>query len=39
MIGFEDAPNTYEYDKYFKILPSIHNWSNDPKRIKNGNSS
>ena len=36
MIGFEDAPNTYEYDKYFKILPSIHDWSKDPKRIKDG---
>jgi UDP-N-acetylglucosamine 4,6-dehydratase len=36
MIGFEDAPNTYEYDSYFKILPTIHNWSQDPERIKNG---
>lgn len=36
MIGFEDAPSTYEYDNYYKILPTIHNWSNDPLRIKNG---
>ena len=36
MIGFEDAPHTYEYDKHYKILPAIHNWSSDPSRIKNG---
>jgi UDP-N-acetylglucosamine 4,6-dehydratase len=36
MIGFEDAPNTYEYDAYYKILPTIHNWSKDPARIKDG---
>ena len=36
MIGFEDAPYTYEYDGYYKILPPIHEWSNDPERIKNG---
>ena len=36
MIGFEDAPHTYEYDEHYKILPAIHNWSNDPSRIKNG---
>ena len=36
MIGFEDAPHTYEYDKYYKILPAIHNWSQDQNRIKNG---
>mgnify|MGYP000868785204 FL=1 len=35
-IGFEDAPYTYEYDKYYKILPAIHNWSIDPKRVKKG---
>lgn len=37
MIGPEDAPYTYEYDNYYKILPSIHSWSNDPVRISNGN--
>lgn len=36
MIGFEDAPHTYEYDEHYKILPAIHNWSKDPDRIKNG---
>jgi UDP-N-acetylglucosamine 4,6-dehydratase len=36
MIGFEDAPNTFEYEDYYKILPTIHNWSKDPQRIKNG---
>ena len=36
MIGPEDAPHTYEYDDYFKIIPAIHNWSADPARIKNG---
>ena len=33
MIGVEDAPYTYEYDDYFKILPAIHGWSKDKKRI------
>ena len=36
MIGFEDAPHTFEYDSFYKILPAIHNWSNDLNRIKNG---
>lgn len=36
MIGSEDAPFTYAYDNHYKILPAIHNWSNDPKRINNG---
>lgn len=36
MIGTEDAPYTYEYTEHFKILPAIHNWSDDPFRIKNG---
>lgn len=36
MIGPEDAFNTFEYDEYFKILPSIHGWNLDPKRIANG---
>ena len=33
MIGQEDALYTYEYHDYYKILPSINNWSNDQKRI------
>jgi UDP-N-acetylglucosamine 4,6-dehydratase (inverting) len=36
MIGPEDALYTYEYDSFFKILPSINNWSQDPARIGNG---
>lgn len=36
MIGQEDALYTYEYKEHFKILPAIHNWSNDPFRIKDG---
>ncbi len=36
MIGPEDAYYTYEYLDFFKILPSINNWSNDPERIGNG---
>jgi FlaA1/EpsC-like NDP-sugar epimerase len=36
MIGVEDAPHTFEYDTYYKILPAIHSWSSDPLRIKEG---
>jgi hypothetical protein len=36
MIGLEDAPQTYEYEHHFKILPMIHQWSVDPSRIKAG---
>lgn len=36
MIGIEDAPHTFEYDGYYKILPAIHRWSDDPARIDNG---
>lgn len=36
MIGTEDAPYTYEYPGYYKILPAIHNWASDPFRIKDG---
>jgi len=36
MIGFEDAPHTFEYDTYYKILPAINFWSSDPLRIKDG---
>ena len=36
MIGPEDAPHTYEYPEYFKILPAIHDWSHDPLRINDG---
>ena len=36
MIGIDDAPHTYEYSDYFKILPSIHNWDKDIGRVKGG---
>jgi FlaA1/EpsC-like NDP-sugar epimerase len=36
MIGIEDAPHTFEYDSYYKILPAIHSWSTDPLRISGG---
>ena len=36
MIGLEDAPSTFEYDGYYKILPVINNWSDDVTRIKDG---
>jgi UDP-N-acetylglucosamine 4,6-dehydratase len=38
MIGTEDALYTYEYPEHFKILPAIHNWNDDPYRIKDGKS-
>ena len=33
MIGPDDAHYTYEYEKYYKILPSINHWADDPNRI------
>lgn len=36
MIGFEDAPFTYEYENHFKILPAINNWGSSSERIKDG---
>ena len=36
MIGIEDAPHTYDYAGYYKILPAIHQWSDDPARISGG---
>lgn len=36
MIGEEDSPTTFEYADHFKILPAIHNWSADAKRVKDG---
>jgi len=36
MIGYEDALHTYEYPEHYKILPAIHNWSTDHRRIKCG---
>jgi len=36
MIALEDAPHTYEYPEFYKVLPAIHNWSQDPERINGG---
>jgi len=36
MIGSEDAPNTYAYDEYFKILPTINTWSPATDMVKGG---
>ena len=36
MIGAEDAASTYSYPGYYKILPVINGWGNDPARIKDG---
>tara|TARA_X000000368_G_scaffold418824_1_gene420192 strand:+ start:995 stop:1975 length:981 start_codon:yes stop_codon:yes gene_type:complete len=36
MIGLEDAPTTYSYNDYYKILPAINEWAVDSKRIKDG---
>ena len=36
MISPEDAYYTYEYQDHFKILPAIHSWHEDFKRIKDG---
>jgi FlaA1/EpsC-like NDP-sugar epimerase len=36
MIGLEDAPHTFEYENFYKILPAIHGWASDPERIGDG---
>jgi len=36
MISEEDALYTYEYPEFYKILPAIHGWCNDPARINGG---
>lgn len=36
MIGSEDSYFTYEYSKYYKILPQIHEWGKDISRINKG---
>lgn len=36
MISAEDSYYTYEYDKYFKILPSIHSWTQRAAAIHGG---
>lgn len=36
MIGIEDAPFTFEYKDYYKVLPQINDWYKDPQRRKDG---
>jgi UDP-N-acetylglucosamine 4,6-dehydratase/5-epimerase len=36
MVTPEDSRSTFEYEKHFKILPSINNWNQSKERIKNG---
>ena len=36
MISEEDAMNSYEYNWYYKILPTLNQWHRDPERIKDG---
>lgn len=36
MISAEDSLTTYSYSEYFKILPVINDWAEDPARIKDG---
>lgn len=36
MISAEDSYSTYEYRDYYKVLPAIHHWAEDPERIKDG---
>ena len=36
MIGEDDARSTFEYDRYFKILPMIYDWNHCPHRIAGG---
>jgi UDP-N-acetylglucosamine 4,6-dehydratase len=35
MISAEDAPHTFEYDTYYKVMPAINSWGND-NRVKTG---
>jgi len=36
MIGLEDSTSTYEYDSYFKILPTINTWQPTADLVKGG---
>jgi len=36
MISSEDAMCSYEYDWYYKILPTLNQWDRDLSRIKDG---
>jgi len=34
MVSEEDSFGTYEYELYYKILPTLKRWHQDPDRIK-----
>ena len=36
MISEEDSMSTYEFDWYYKILPTVNQWHLDKNRIKDG---
>ena len=36
MISQDDSFNTYEYENYYKILPTLNLWNKDPDRVKDG---
>lgn len=36
MISAEDSLSTYEYPDYYKILPALNSWCEDPRRIADG---
>jgi UDP-N-acetylglucosamine 4,6-dehydratase/5-epimerase len=36
MISVEDSYSTYDFGRYFKILPGINEWADDPARIQDG---
>ncbi len=36
MISSEDSFTTYEYPAYYKVLPALNAWCDDPERIKDG---
>jgi UDP-N-acetylglucosamine 4,6-dehydratase/5-epimerase len=36
MVSEEDSMTTYEYDWYYKILPTLNEWHLDKRRIKDG---
>ena len=36
MIGEEDSEFTYEYKDFYKIIPAIHSWKFDQKKLKGG---
>ncbi len=36
MITKDDAPQTFEYQNYFKILSALHDWNVDKERINGG---